>query len=267
MKLPIAQDASGDADTLTRAAQRAILVLARTTVEPGEEPFASLWMCEERPDDPGLNFAADVRPDPDSTDDPVAAIVTAFDEHNLTCHRLLANGVAFEPEIVKAAQPHGFAPADRIVWRARAVTGPEATPDDDLQILPVRSVYPEATTFFTEQAKQADNPDPTATAKTVIDQLDEPRLEAFFARRDGQPVASAGVLVLGSIGILKLVSDWPTDPESDAGRVLAHTLEHCMRAQLEHVIVDQPDSDTHAEALTGLGFERLGTLPVLETAP
>jgi GNAT superfamily N-acetyltransferase len=88
--------------------------------------------------------------------------------------------------------------------------------------------------------------------------LDEPRLERFLARLDGRPVAIAGVLALGQIGVIDpcYVSP-PLRGQRIGPTLMAHVLEYCHRALFEQVILRRADGCPSIPFYEGLGFERL----------
>jgi hypothetical protein len=92
-------------------------------------------------------------------------------------------------------------------------------------------------------------------ARTMLDRLDEPRLELFLGRLGGRPVALAGVVNLGDVGVL-VPACTESDPPADdvAPTILAHTLEHCARAGFRQVVLERHEDCPTIPFYAAMGF-------------
>ena len=261
MELPIApQQGQPSTAALVRAVRRSEAALARTasteTTLDGAVAFAN-------PDRPGVrcvNFAAGLAPaqhaDADSL---VAGIHEHFDAAGAPCHTLDAAAIDWPDALADVIRRRAYRPITRHVFLMTSYRPPEER-GTGAQIIPARAAYRELTQLYDTMARLDHHADDALAAQliqTMIDRLDEPRLDLFLARLDRRPVAVAGVVSLGNMGV---VSSAYADP-AYRGRGLAKTLmtavlDHCVRAQFEQVIVDRSDGCPSIPFYQSLGFER-----------
>ena len=113
-------------------------------------------------------------------------------------------------------------------------------------------------------AAQEFNADPPLArdyADTMIDQLDEPRLELFLGRLDGQPVGVAGVTTLGQIGVIyPAYTDNNHRGKGIAATLMSHTLDHCARALMDQIVIERSDNCPSIGFYESLGFRGVVTV-------
>jgi ribosomal protein S18 acetylase RimI-like enzyme len=253
MELPIApQSYRPGTDALIRAIKRTWAILGRVVAEEQQLDNATVYVNPDRPLVRSANFAADVQGSCDQA-------LSFFAERDLPCHAINCADAHWPDD---AQPPAGYAPNTRHVMLLDRYNRPERL-CDDLQIVPIRAIYPQLPSFYQRFARAGHNADDalaTQLADTMIDRLDEPRLELFVGRVDKQPVAVAGVITLGDIGVISPA--W-TDPDHRrkgiAATLLDYTLDHCSRAQFESVIVDRGDGCSSIPFYESLGFKIAGS--------
>lgn len=273
MELTIApQSYQPDGQALIRAIHSASAVLARTVVEEQEIPQAGGALSYISPDHPGVravNFASAIElPDhatthatTNATSTDAASLVQAIDDHftsqNSVCQVLYPRQAALSSAMEDAVQAVGYQPVRRKVFLLSRYRRPEAI-NENVQIVPARAIYQKLDGFYQHMAKvehHADGPLAANFARTMIDFLDEPRLELLIARVNGKNMAAAGVLSLGQIGVL--IPAW-SDPQSRgqgiAKTLMTHLLDFCARALFTQVIIDRSEHCTAIPFYQSLGF-------------
>lgn len=264
MELPIApQSYLPTAEALVRAVQRARAILARTAAEETALDGATAFTNPDRPGVRSLNFAADLQA-PGGTDGQrvVTEVLNHFEPRGSPCHFLESAEAAWPAPLEQAAHQHGFQASLKHVLLLSQYKAP-ARQNQGLQTVPARAAYRELPGFYRSMARhefRADDRLAGDFAATMIDWLDEPRLELFLARLDNQPVGVAGVLTLGQIGV---VSPAYTDPaargQGVAATLMAHTLNHCARAQMEQIVLQRSDGCYSIRFYESLGFSRVAS--------
>lgn len=259
MKLPIASESyQPSADTLVRAVRRSEIVLARVCAEETILDGVTAYTHSDRVGVRCANFAAELQQVGDL--DPVDVLNALFDHfaaQGTTCLTLAAADAKWPDGFAAPIEERGFKPRTRHVYRMGSYQPPKRI-NETLQIVPARSLYGELKPFYESMARRehgADDALAKAYAATMIDRLDEPRLELFIARLEGKPVAVAGTCSLGDTGVI--VPAW-SDPDHRgqgiAGTLMAHVLDLCKRAQFEQVIIDRSEGCTSVGFYQSLGF-------------
>ncbi len=264
MQLPVIPSRSEpDPATLIRAAHRAHAILARVVNEETTLDAATVFVDSDRPNDPIANTATDTRI-PDALDAAAAVdqIVNHFRDSGTNCHSVLTSDDPCPSDLAAALEQAGFRLA-RFQLNLLDRFKPPANPCAGLQTIPARAAYSQLTGLLIARAEE-EFPHHRAAAADIaatwIDQLDEPRYEAFLGRIDGQPAGLTGVLTLGQIGVIQ-----PPFTHRDhrrkgvAAALLAQTLDHCARAQLEQVIIEAPENCPAQPLYESLGFRPLTT--------
>lgn len=120
---------------------------------------------------------------------------------------------------------------------------PYSAMNADLQVIPARASYRDVKAIYRRMAVTdfgGDDQLATQLADVMVDRLDEPRLDMFLGRMDSKTVSVCGVFTQAQVGVLIPVY---VDPEMRGKRLgltmLNHLLEHCLRAQLQQIVVDR----------------------------
>lgn len=267
MELPIAkQSYLPSVESLVRALKRADVVTARMAAEQTELPGALAFTNTQRPCVPMVNFAAEVAvPEGTSAAQVIDTIEAHFAERGTRCGWLIGNDLTWPEALAQAAEARGYKRSDPSqVYLLDHFAPPPAEPADQLQIIPARAAYRPLREFLRHAASHEYGASPEVAeqmADTHIDHLDEPRLELFLGRLDGRIVGLAGVVTLGNIGVIYWVY---TDPEHRrrgvARRLMTATLEHCVRAQFECVILEAYSHPAATGLYRTLGFKPIATI-------
>lgn len=269
MELTIApQSYLPDGQALIRAIFSAAAVLARTAAQEEEIPQgagALSYISPERQGVRSVNFATAVElPDNTSSTD-ASTLVQAIDDHftihDAVCQMLYPRQAVLKPVLAQAVQAAGYLPVRRRVFLLSRYRRPDSI-NENVQIVPARAIYPQLDGFYQHMAKVEHQADDQRNARftanyaaTMIDFLDEPRLEVLIARVNGKNVAAAGVLSLGQIGVL--IPAW-SDPQCRgqgiAKTLMTHLLDFCARALFTQVIIDRSEHCTAIPFYQSLGF-------------
>jgi GNAT superfamily N-acetyltransferase len=251
---------------LVRAARRARLILGRVVGEETALDHAVAITDPRRPQVAQANFAVDFAANDRGPAAALALVFDHFDAQGLTCLSIDAADVQWDDDAKLELSRRDYYPATRLlsVWTAQPpgegaeMDQTRAAGEGDLQIIPARSCYADLRVFFADMAQAQDHADAAlaaATAAARIDQLDEPRLEAFVARIDRRVAGVAGIINLGNLGVLSDVFTLPdARGQGLAAALMAHLLDHCRRCQFEAVLLDTPASCPHLDFFQHLGF-------------
>jgi GNAT superfamily N-acetyltransferase len=264
MELPVTKVShEPSVDVLRRAIGRAAVVLGRTVAE---ETVLAIGTCLSNPDRPGVrsaNFAADLSlPDDADPDEALDQIADHFRRNGAPCHTLRYADTHWPPPLADALSRRGYTPRTRVVLLHRGST-PAPQTRAAVQVIPARAAYGELRGFYDRTARQAFGADDWLAGDlvdTFIDRLDEPRLDLFMARLDGQPAAVAGVLSLGQIGVIDpAYCDTQFRGRGIAAFLMNRLMEHCHRSMFEQVIVDRADGCVAMPFYQSLGFGAVGS--------
>ena len=267
MELPIAPSSyQPSPDALIRAAKRAEMILARTVAQETQLDAATLFVHPDRPRVGLANLAMEVRlPDGLDAHAVVRQILDPYEQAHAVCFKLQAAEAQWPESLAHALSEQGYQPVARCVHaltrqRSTQHRADSGTSGGDLQIIPARAAYAQLRNWYQSLAARESPDIPTQVeqeADTRIDLLDEPRLEMFFGRIQGQPVGTAGVLTLGQIGVLHGLCVDPQHPQGAfiQQALLTQVIDHCARAQFEQVIVDLPKDEQATHPYRHLGFE------------
>lgn len=258
MELPVApQSYQPPADSLVRAVQRAHVILARTVTEEESLDGANVYACADRRDDRSVNFAAELNTPATGDATVVQSVLDRFAGANCDCHRMMCGAQQWPQDLADQLGVNGYDPSPRSVHMLSEYTPPQQL-NTELQIIPARAAYGEMQRFYQKRPELNESRE-----QSVIDFLDESRLELFLGRLNRQPVAAVGVLTLGNIGV---IYDPYTDPDY-RGRgigttMMAHTLDHCRRAQFEQVIIELDPRNPSLPFFESIGFKQAATFDV-----
>jgi len=265
VKLPLAPQANQpDKQQLVREIKRVQAILARTTAHETVLDGATAYTNPHRPGARLANTATDLQlPNNLAPNSLLDNIIHHYQQAGVNCYALSCAHLDWPPALADAAQNHGYTPSKLQVYHLAAYTPPEPpTPrnpsNQDIQIIPGRAAYPQLRQVFLTQASDHDHATPEQASQTtdaLIDQLDEPRLEMFIARRGGQPLGIAGVVSLGQIGVIHNLYTPPQHRGTGiATALLQHTIELCARATFEQVILELPDACPSTSFYQSFGF-------------
>jgi len=276
MELTIApQSYQPDDMALTRAIYSAAAVLARCVTAEQEipaAPGASAFVVPDRDGIRAVNFAASVGQfEPDNanasaaktsaaTENPTA-VIQAIDDfyavQNTTCQVLYARDAALSEPLANAAVAAGYQAIKRKIFLLANYRQPEKI-NENVQVVPARAIYPQLPDFYQHMAVVEHHASPTLAANfasTMVDFLDDSRLEMLVARIDGKNLAAAGVLSLGQIGVI--IPAW-SDPDARgkgvAKTLMTHLLDLCARSLFTQVILDRSEHCTAVPFYESLGF-------------
>jgi hypothetical protein len=261
MDLPLARQPGQKTSLqgLIRAAKRADVILLRMVAEETFLDGATAYISQAHPALREANAAFDLRIPPEGDAKRIIdGLLAAFAEAGATCFSCDSSEADWPAPLAEALAARGYQPRAFAIAELTAYA-PPSTIDEKLQIIPGRAAYHELRGLYAQREEHAGNPAAQDAAQARVDQLDDPRVDLFLARRDRQPVGLASLLTLGNIGV---VLDLFTAPSCEDPAVLhtlaAHLIDHCMRAQFEQVIARFEPDDTRAAFFAGLGFKLAG---------
>ncbi len=259
MKLPIVQPSDEPtAQALVRAIKRAGVILTRPVARETALTGATVFTQTERPGVHCANYATDVRvPNGYQASQVVDEITDHFKQHGVRCYSLEAAEAQWPESLARLIESHAFYPVTKQVFLLERHT-PTGQSQDRLQVIPARAAYGQLHTFYQSMARHQFQADPklaTAFAQTMIDRLDEPRLELCLGRLRGKPVCVAGVVTLGQIGVI-------IAPHTDVGyrdqgietTMITHVLDACARALMTQVILERTQGCASISGYESIGF-------------
>lgn len=264
MELPISSHSyRPDSATLVRAIHNTALVLAQSAAQAVEVDGATLICRPDRPGVRAVNFATAVAPIPGAAADAqVEQILQHFTDQQGQCEVVYPALDRLTPELENALASRGYRQAVRQVFIMQNYTRP-AKLNAKLQIVPARAVYGQLHDFYRHMASVEYHASPQLAdhiAQTMVDFLDDTRLEVLLARLDGRNVACAGVMSMGQIGVI--IPAW-SDPslrgQGLAGTLMSHVMDLCARALYQHVILDRAEHCPAIGFYQSLGFAQVAT--------
>ncbi len=264
INLPIAQQSyQPSPDAMVRAVKRAQAILARTAATETPLTGAAAITCPSRRAVRFVNYAADLHlPKGTTAQTVIGELLAHFRQQHTICHAMESAETDWPDALAHQAQQRGFEPKTQHVFQLAGYQ-PDHPIHADLQIIPARAAYEQLKAFYDAMAANAfrDQPQLKETlTPTLLDRLDEPRLELFVGRLDGQLVGVVGVTTLGQIGVINPAY---TDPQRRGQRIattlLTHTLDHCARAQMEQVLLVRCDGCPSIGFYQSLGFKPIAS--------
>jgi ribosomal protein S18 acetylase RimI-like enzyme len=126
-----------------------------------------------------------------------------------------------------------------------------------LKIIPARASFRHARQLAEEDAARWNAP---SLADERMMHLDDPHFDAVLALKDGQAIATAGVLAVGEIGRIEDVFVSAKYRRLGLGRtMMSRALEICARSLFKHVLLSCASDNVPAKTLYGqLGFTKIG---------
>ncbi|MCE9591243.1 MAG: GNAT family N-acetyltransferase [Planctomycetes bacterium] len=264
MELPIAkQSYLPTADALVRAIKRSATILARTLTEEVALDSATVFADPGRA---GVSLAAlamDVRiPEGATAESAVGEVMEAFTRVGVECQSLDSADHEWPAGMAAALEPRGYHPVTHSVYLLDQYKPPTRT-NDQIQIIPARSMYPALREHLAVQARAEYGADDVTTPRYVqafIDYLDESRLDLFVGRLEGKIVGSIGVVTLGNMGVIYPAFTDPAARGKGVAGTLAHYLmDHCSRAQFERVLLDRVAGCPAIPFYESLGFKPIAS--------
>lgn len=252
MELPIAKESyEPTTEVLVRAAKRARVTLANAIAQQTELDGATALTSPDRPGIRCANFAADMTALHDD-------LFTHFQERGASCHVLQCATQQWPDDLADRARQAGYFAKSKSVLLLRHYQSPPKR-NEQLQILPARSIYPQLRSFYEDFARQGHGLTGECVdhlASAMIDLLDEPQLELFVGRLDKTIAGAAGVVSLGNIGVINAAyTHMDYRGQGVAASLMAATIEHCSRAQFEQVIIDRSVGCESIPFYESLGFQ------------
>ena len=128
-----------------------------------------------------------------------------------------------------------------------------------LKIIPARASYKHARQLA--EISTAETGEGPQRVEAILAHLEDSHWDALLALKDGQPVASAGVLAVGDAGLIDDVYVAPAFRRQGIGRtMMSRALEICARSLFKHVMLSVLPENVAAQALyQHLGFKKIGT--------
>ena len=128
-----------------------------------------------------------------------------------------------------------------------------------LKIIPARASFRHARQLAEEAAQRWDEP---TLADAMMEHVQDPHFDAVLALKDGQAVATAGVLAVGEIGRIDDVYVAERFRRLGIGRtMMSRALEICARSLFKHVLLACRHDNVAAQALyRTLGFVKIGVI-------
>lgn len=128
-----------------------------------------------------------------------------------------------------------------------------------LTVISARASFRHARALADEAAAEWDEPQ---LADASMLHLDDPHWDVLIALRDGQAIASAGVLAVGEIGRIDQVFVAKAHRRGGVGRMLVgRVLDVCARSLFKHVMLRvRPDDGASIGLYASMGFRRIGQL-------
>ena len=263
MELPIASESyQPSPQVFIRAVKRVTTILARTVAQETTLDTATIYTHPNRQDVRSANFAADLHlSEGIEAEVAVAEVLDHFQRAGTCCHMFFSADERWEHSLSQCLENRGYRAATKHVYLLKCHTRIQ-TPAG-LQIIPARAAYDDLRIFYGHMARdelRADERLATHLAETMIDHLDEPRLELFLGRLEGQTVSVAGITTLGQIGV---ISPAYTHPKHRGNRIssamLSHTLDYCARAQMEQIILERKEGCYSTPFYEKMGFKQVAS--------
>ena len=128
-----------------------------------------------------------------------------------------------------------------------------------IKIIPARASYRHARQLAEEDADRWHTP---ALADAKMMHLDDPHFDSVMALKDGEAVATAGVLAMGEIGRIESVFVSEKYRRLGFGKtMMSRAMEICARSLFKHVLLCLSADNVAARALyTQVGFTKIGEL-------
>jgi GNAT superfamily N-acetyltransferase len=195
-----------------------------------------------------------------------AAAIAEVDEHfranGSACRRWVMNPSA-PPERTRPLVEHLLSIGHRaiesdILYLAHLPTAP-IREVGGLKIIPARASYRHARQLAEEASARWNEP---SLADARMMHLDDPHFDAVLALKDGEAVATAGVLAVGEIGRVEEMFVSEKYRRLGFGRtMMSRALEICARSLFKHVLLSCAPDDVAARGLYDqLGFGVVGKM-------
>ncbi len=249
---------------MLRALDRAQGILSRAVADETTLDGAVAFSSKRYPALVMANRAADLAAvEPVAADDLLHAIQAHFQDCGSRCLALAGAGLVDSRPMRAAAEAAGFKPRP---WEALILQRyrPPQTPRDDVQVIPARAAFEQTARLFTAAGLEESNGDEQGARQrgdAVVEALDDPRFDLLLGRCNGEPVAAAGVVGLGQMGV---IVELFTDPEHRGHGIgetmLDHLADLCHRARFEQVLVELPEAAAARSWLHRRGFDRFAEL-------
>lgn len=272
MELPIAKESYLPSnEALVRAIKRVGIILARTLIDEVTLDSATLFADPGRRGVRLASMAKDVRvPQGETAERAVEEICGHFASAALVCDSWDSVDPLWSDDLADAITARGYAPVIHGVYRLEQYRPPNRIASD-VQVINARSVYgqlPDHLAFFAREEYGSDETTTPGYVRALTDYLDDPRLDLFVGRLNQRVVASAGVVTLGNMGVIYPAYVDPTARgKGVAGTLMDYLIDHCSRAQFEHVLLDRMEGCPSLSFYVGIGFKKITAYTRYELSP
>lgn len=260
MELPIlTPNYQPTSEAIVRAVQRARAVLARTVAQETALQGANAFTNPKCPDVPAANYAADLRlPDDMDAVSVLDEIMTHFQELGLRPNALEAAATIWPKSLADDIEHRGYQPTSKRIFLLKQHSPSESKGKTSLQIIPARAAYGQLHRYCQSQVtavSEATEQRAADEAQTIIDHLDEPRLDLYVARMAGDVCGLAGVISLGDMGVIYAPEfGLPIAEHPIAPSMIDHLLNVCARAGMKQVILERTDECDSIPFYESMGF-------------
>jgi len=271
MELPIiSTPREQDPEVIVRAIKRANSDACALSSEQTELTGATAYHNRDLADIWDANGVYDLRVPEEAAPEAVfEEIRRHFDAVGATCYRCVPNDVTLDERLEALVLEAGCRRESVLVLRLEEAALSEAG-RDDLQILSARDLragYRDFIRLLHRHEWSAESAD--RMARFQLNALDDPQLDMFLARRDGEVVASAGAYAAGEIGLIREVATHPAHRRRGVMRtLLSRVLEHGARSQFKSIALEtDADNESAIAFYESFGFRRLIEFPVYACTP
>lgn len=262
MPLPILnQPVVADVSTLIRYYHKTDAHWGAHLAEPVEQDFGTVYCNGQLPRVWESNCVRDARvPEGMNAAQVVALAHEQFALQNSTCWIWVCNPSAPEsqtrPLVEHLLEQNHRALVSDIMYMDRMPDRP-VVEVPGLRIIPARASFRHARELALESAQKWDCPQ---IADADMLHLDDPHWDCLLALKDGQAVATAGVLSVGEIGRIENVFVTASLRHQGVGRtMMSRCLEICARSLFKHIFLCVFSDNAPAKKLYAqLGFKKIG---------
>jgi GNAT superfamily N-acetyltransferase len=250
-------------DDLVRYFHRTELHYTQPLGEETQLDAGTAFTNPELPDVYDANRILDASlPEGTSPPDAFAEVESHFAGKGTRCWRWTLNSSAAPGDTEPLREyllSRGYVPDPvDVLYLAGMPTGPIAEAGG-LTIIPARASFRHARQLAGEGAARLACPN---LAEAQMLHLDDSHWDCLLALRDGQPLATIGVLAVGELGRIEGLYVSESARRQGIGRtMLARAMEICARSLFKHVFLTCAPDNAAAQALyQQLGFQKLATV-------
>jgi len=198
-------------------------------------------------------------PEGGSADDAIGMVDEHFAARGVKCWSWVMNPSATESltaPLVERLAARGFQKVATDILYLRHVHALATESPPGVTIIPARASFRHARQLAEDFARESNGPQ---LADAAMAHLDDPHLDALLALKDGNALATVGVLASGELG--RIDGLYVTEPARHHGlgrTMMSRALEICARSLFKHVFTWCDPANQSAHALyREMGFEKL----------